>query len=173
MNCSMASDGHRSRKIGASKRDTRRYIPPRAFDKVRSIPAHCRRALYCSFSAPLGIRRSAEGGQPDHKAPTGLHAYTNGALPTGIVQVGIQGSATTVHQLSWRWNDSTQTKGSTMFPNWMPPEHVRTLIALKYPDTCANAVEPSHLFPTDARTYIQHGHEVKLTQKGDTVYPTT
>ena len=115
--------------------------------------------------------RPANGGEPDPDAPTGLHAYTNQALPDGIHQVGIRGSENSVHQLTWRWEDSTQTKVSTMFPRWMPPQHVRTLIALRYPDTRANNIGQNAIYPDYTRTYILHGLEIQLAKSGDTVYP--
>lgn len=112
------------------------------------------------------------GGLPNPASPVGLHAYTNGGLPNGIQQVSIQGSATKVHNLMWRWSNGTATKSSTMFPNWMPPSHVRTLIALDFPDTRQQDVAANLLFPTDTKVRINRGHQINLHKAGDTVYPT-
>jgi hypothetical protein len=114
----------------------------------------------------------AGGGEADHDDPGGLHAYTNEKLPGGIKDVAVTGAATKVHTLTWRWSDSTNTKDSTMFPNWMPPRHVRTLIALAYPDKRAEEIEDKLLSPKAAKTYIQRGMDITLKKAGDTVYPT-
>lgn len=115
----------------------------------------------------------AEGGQADHNDPSGLHAYTNKKLPNTITKVGdTQGTASKVHSLTWRWNDSEVTKVSTMFPTWMPETHVRTLIALEYPNTRDKAVgNDVKLWPEDTKAFIKQGHTITLNKSGNTVYP--
>jgi len=71
--------------------------------------------------------------------PKGMHAYTAaGRLPAGVVQTDRRGARGVVHQIDWHWNGqaATTAKPSTMFPCWMAPDHVRTLIQLSYPDSC-------------------------------------
>ena len=113
---------------------------------------------------------TADGSALDKANPTGLHAYTNGALPAGIQQVTTVGSQNAIHTLTWRWAGKP-TKDSTMFPIWMPPAHVSTLIALKFPDVREGAVDAKKLAPEATRTYISRGLTIKLKQAGDTVYP--
>ncbi len=77
-------------------------------------------------------------------SPEGIHAYTStGALPARVVQVDQWGSKSKVHQIRWHWQGqaATTAKWSTMFPSWMPPTHVRTLIQLSYPDSCAQPLD--------------------------------
>ena len=76
-----------------------------------------------------------------------------------------------INQLN-KWNGSNTTKDSTMFPTWMPVTHVRTLIALKYPETRANPVV-GVLYSENARSYIKHGVKLNLAKSGDTAYTTT
>ncbi len=113
---------------------------------------------------------TADGSALDKANPTGLHAYTNGALPAGIERVTTVGSQNGIHTLTWRWAGKP-TKDSTMFPIWMPPTHVSTLIALKFPDVREGAVDAKKIAPEATRTYISRGLTIKLKQAGDTVYP--
>ncbi|TAM21796.1 MAG: hypothetical protein EPN68_11750 [Rhodanobacter sp.] len=116
--------------------------------------------------------RPVGGGDLDPAAPSGLHAYTHGALPGTVVAVGRQGSAGGIHSLRWRAAGGGATKDSTMFPTWMPAVHVCTLIALKYPAARGSDVE-GPLYAEDTKTYIQHGQDIysRITKSGDTVYP--
>jgi hypothetical protein len=78
-------------------------------------------------------------GPIDPADPVGVHAYTAaGALPHGVQQIDRRGAKGKVHQIDWHWagQAAATAKPSTMFPCWMPPDHVRTLIQLKYPDSC-------------------------------------
>ena len=78
-------------------------------------------------------------GPIDRADPVGMHAYAaSGALPTGVVEVARRGSKGKVHQIDWHWTGqlATTAKPSTMFPSWMPPDHVRTLVQLAYPGAC-------------------------------------
>ncbi|WP_424103106.1 hypothetical protein [Moorena producens] len=59
-----------------------------------------------------------------------------------------------------------------MFPQWMPPTHVRTLIALRFPGTRKEQVEDNLIFKQATETYIQKGLNINLKKSGDTVYPT-
>jgi hypothetical protein len=104
-------------------------------------------------------------------APTGLHAYKDKKLPTGVTGT-VSGNENKVHTLTWHWNGfAGDEKDSTMFPKWMASEHVRTLIALKYREERKTAVPDTALSPTDAKTYITRGTRVELDKSGDTVYP--
>ncbi len=78
-------------------------------------------------------------GPIDPADPVGVHAYTaNGTLPPGVQQVDRRGAKGKVHQIDWHWNGQAAdtAKPSTMFPCWVPPDHVRTLIQLTYPGSC-------------------------------------
>lgn len=78
-------------------------------------------------------------GPIDQADPVGMHAYTaSGALAPGVVEVARRGSKGKVHQIDWHWagQPADTVKPSTMFPSWMPPDHVRTLIQLAYPGAC-------------------------------------
>ena len=119
----------------------------------------------------------ADGGAVNHNAPTGLHAYTNGALPSKIAKDRARGSPADVHELRWYWDvppgrqpAANQMKESTMFPIWMPAEHVRTLIQLEHKSTRASAVEDP-LNRDETEEYILQGHTVPIKKAGDTVYP--
>ncbi|GAA6614515.1 hypothetical protein [Scytonema sp. NUACC26] len=111
------------------------------------------------------------GGQANPEEPSGLHAYNNQELPRGIEIEATEGSNNKVHTLTWRWKTGRKLKESTMFPKWMPKEHVNTLIALKFPETRQTEVQQDRLYPEAARTYIQRGLKIKLARAGDTVYP--
>jgi hypothetical protein len=107
----------------------------------------------------------------DKDDPTGLHAYTDGELPDGVAG-DVLGNENTVHSLRWHWTGhETHVKDSTMFPKWMPAEHVRTLIALQYPTERKAAVAAELLSPTDTKTYITRGTRVVLSKAGETIYP--
>lgn len=112
------------------------------------------------------------GGELDSAHPSGLHAYTDGALPGTVVAVARRGSAGGIHTLTWRAADGEVNKASTMFPKWMSAPHVTTMIALKYPDVRQEAVE-GPLYAEDTKTYIQRGQDIysRITKSGDTVYP--
>ncbi|MCZ0978400.1 hypothetical protein O1L60_01635 [Streptomyces diastatochromogenes] len=73
-----------------------------------------------------------------------------------------------------------------MFPEWMPRDHVRALIALKYfrPGATNGALnlevnnsrnvraeETRPLSAADVEAYILRGHSIDLHKSGDTVYP--
>ena len=78
-------------------------------------------------------------GPIDPADPVGVHAYTaSGALPAGVhadrpARREGQGPP---DRLALERPGRATAKPSTMFPCWMPPDHVRTLIQLKYPDSC-------------------------------------
>ncbi len=102
--------------------------------------------------------------------PTGLHAYKNGGLPKGIEVVETQGSTGKVHGIKWRWQGSTSEKKSTMFPDWMPAEHVNALLALNESSVVGEMAEKG-ISATAVRTYIQHGQKITIKGSGDTTYP--
>lgn len=117
----------------------------------------------------------------DPADPQGLHAYTGGRLPGFVVTqgagLGVEGSTTRVHKLTWRHRDGAKTKMSTMFPDWMSASHVAALCALRYPTdskVVSEDVELTELaVPKSAlETHILHGQEITLAKSGDTVYPT-
>lgn len=140
--------------------------------------------LDAGFRGHLFDAKPVSGGAPDPKSPTGLHAYRGGGLP-GFVQVtATQGSVGQVHGITWQdrnWKpakptDTAPTKASTMFPSWMPESHVAALIALKYPGDTKILSEKVDLLtlgvgPEEIQTHILHGQSIKLTKKGETVYP--
>lgn len=114
----------------------------------------------------------ADGSALDESDPVGLHAYNNGKLPKNIVRDNIEGTENQVHSITWHWKDKKdKTKWSTMFPIWMPVQHVRTLIALDFPAMRANAVDDTELSKEDTKAYIQRGHKFGIAKSGDTVYP--
>lgn len=106
----------------------------------------------------------------DRADPTGLHAYRGGRLPAGVTGT-VTGNPNKVHTLTWNWAGQAQTKQSTMFPVWMPEDHVRTLIALDYVGERATAVPATDIDSSAARTYITRGARISLSKAGDTVYP--
>ncbi|MGH2461062.1 MAG: hypothetical protein ACRDIY_19565 [Chloroflexota bacterium] len=117
------------------------------------------------------------GGAPDKDDPTGLHAYKNGKLPGFVSVQATEGSTSKVHQITWKNKDGDKTKASTMFPTWMPAEHVCTLIALRFPEdtgVVAQKIDLTELAAPkeDVKTYIQHGMDITIAKSGDTVYPT-
>lgn len=117
-----------------------------------------------------------KGGNVAPANPQGLHAYKNGRLP-GFVQVqSTTGSPGRVHEITWRHAQGTTEKKSTMFPNWMPADHVKTLIAVRYADDTSVVKEKIDLGaegirPEDVKKYISRGQDIKLGKSGDTVYP--
>lgn len=115
----------------------------------------------------------------DLKNPQGLHAYlTGGKLPNDVEEAGVEGSKGQVHKLTWKHKGEAKTKSSTMFPSWMPPDHVKTLIVLGYPDDTSMVVKEKidlvnlDISKQDIKTYISHGQDIKLGKSGETVYPT-
>ena len=115
--------------------------------------------------------------------PVGIHAYTaNGELPPGVEVIARRFSKGKVHQIKWHWNGQSAdtAKPSTMFPSWMPPDHVRTLIQLAYPNSCirplatlaglpANASQAAinaKLHADAARRYITRNTDIQLQQLG-------
>lgn len=117
------------------------------------------------------------GGAPDKNDPTGLHAYKNGKLPSFVSVQSTEGSTSKVHQITWKNKQGSGTKASTMFPDWMPADHVSTLIALQFPEdtnVVSEKIELTELAvpKADVKTYIQHGLDITIAKSGDTVYPT-
>jgi hypothetical protein len=117
--------------------------------------------------------------------PVGVHAYSAaGALPAGVVQVARRWSTGKVHQIDWHWAGHVKdpAKPSTMFPSWMPPDHVRTLIQLQYPGACETPLAELAGLPTDAKKaevnaalhsdatkrYITRNTAIELQQLGST-----
>jgi hypothetical protein len=110
--------------------------------------------------------------------PQGLHAYKSGGnLPGDIEEVSTKGSKGQVHLLTWKYKKGNKSKSSTMFPDWMPPDHVKTLIALKFPQDGKVVKDKIDLVklgisPEGVKTYISHGQDINIDKSGDTVYPT-
>ncbi|HET6231817.1 MAG TPA: hypothetical protein VFE05_17205 [Longimicrobiaceae bacterium] len=154
-----------------AKTDEERADKQRRVARARQTIAELGNNLEAGLSGHIFQALPVAGGVADRRAPSGLHGYTNGALPPGIQEVAVEGSKNRVHELTWKWTGAgNPNKDSTMFPVWMPPRHVRTLIALDYPGLRANAVD-GQIFPDSAREYIQHGLDIDIQQVGDTVYP--
>ncbi|MGI8730098.1 MAG: hypothetical protein ACR2LK_08945 [Solirubrobacteraceae bacterium] len=143
--------------------------------KHRSIHKALRTIGLLGKNIKAGLDRHVFDALPVSKAldkadPTGLHAYRGGRLPAGVTGV-VTGNPNKVHTLTWHWGGKAQTKQSTMFPTWMPEDHVRTLIALDYVGERANAVPATDIDSSAARTYITRGARISLSKAGDTVYP--
>jgi hypothetical protein len=115
--------------------------------------------------------------------PVGIHAYTaNGTLPAGVVQVARRFSTGKVHQIKWHWHGqpADTAKPSTMFPSWMPPDHVRALIQLAYPNSCITPLATLAGLPHNAsraainealhsdatKRYITRNTDIALQQLG-------
>ncbi|MDP1850314.1 MAG: hypothetical protein Q8K79_21175 [Solirubrobacteraceae bacterium] len=93
-------------------------------------------------------------GPIDPADPVGIHAYTAaGALPPGVQQIDRRGAKGKVHQIDWHWagQAAATAKPSTMFPCWMPPDHVRTLIQLTYPNSCITPLATKAGLPGNAQ----------------------
>ena len=114
--------------------------------------------------------KPAKGGAVKKDDPSGLHAYDGGSLPSGIEVLETQGSTGKVHGIKWHWKGFEQQKKSTMFPSWMPADHVNALIALK--DKSVTEQLPGLGISSDkVLTYIQRGQEIEVKSKGDTTFP--
>jgi len=86
--------------------------------------------------------------------PVGIHAYTaTGALPPGVQQIDRRGAKGKVHQIDWHWagQAAATAKPSTMFPCWMTPDHVRTLVQLTYPNSCITPLATKAGLPGNAQ----------------------
>ncbi len=107
------------------------------------------------------------GGPIDPADPQGLHAYTDGALPHNVVVTGRTGSLNAIHQITWHWagQAASTAKPSTMFPRWMPARDVRTLIALRFPDTRNHPIDEDRLSAAEARTWIARTQGVITVDK--------
>jgi hypothetical protein len=104
---------------------------------------------------------------------TGLHAYIDKQLPNGVNLLPESKPKNVVHDIEWYKTDVTKKKRSTMFPCDMPKNHVKTLIALKWPQEFG-LVEGALKFPEDTREYIKHGRSFDVRKVGDvnpTFYP--
>lgn len=111
----------------------------------------------------------------DRSSPKGLHAYTDERLPGGVVVASRTGSVNAIHEITWHWagQDAGTAKMSTMFPRWMPPRDVRTLIALKYPDTRERVVDEDELSYGEARKWIARTQgEITVSKIGNGVNTT-
>lgn len=110
-----------------------------------------------------------DGGAINPAVPCGLHAYVGGRLPAGVQTDPFRQlrSNKVVHQIRWNWAGNATTKPSTMFPRWMPPEHVRTLITLAFPVTRRNPVDVSPQEAAAAKRYITKGVPITIVKVGD------
>lgn len=60
--------------------------------------------------------------------PTGLHGYTGGALPAGVIAAS-HGAINSVHQIWWRTAQTgNKCSWSTMFPNTLGRDNIKTLL---------------------------------------------
>ncbi len=157
----------------AKKDETERAYKHRRGARAQQTIALLGNNVRASLQNHIFNAQPVAGGALVPANPTGLHAYTNGALPAAVAAVGRQGSAGRIHTLTWHAAAGGPNKDSTMFPSWMPRPHVNTLIALKYATVRANGVNAGDLDADAAKTYIQHGQNVydRITKVGDTVYP--
>jgi hypothetical protein len=130
------------------------------------------------------------GGSANPEAPQGLHAYLDdkGTLPSGIVEVdkaASVGRKDKVHVITWRYKESRDAKAvkkSTMFPVWMPPNHVLALIALERPENMQGLAvnetknvrtkETDPVTISEIKTHILRGVKINIERSGNTVYPT-
>jgi hypothetical protein len=122
--------------------------------------------------------KPSDGSPVDKDDPVGLHAYTttSGALPEGISQVTVVGNTGRVHGLEWKYNEKEATKRSSMFPKWMPKDHICTLIAIKYNNNesiVKNTIDflEAGITPEQVKTHILQGQEIEIGKKGNTIYP--
>ncbi len=123
-------------------------------------------------------------------SPSGLHAYTNGALPNTIEVVEPGTSTNDVHIIKWRFvgASANKTKKSTMFPKWMNYDRVSALVALQFPtdtELLTDAVNLEELgiqiggdkdgkkgvSKDMVKKYISLGHEITLEKKEENVHP--
>jgi len=97
--------------------------------------------------------------------PKGLHAYTNGNLPAGVVTVATVGDVNEVHVLVWsKTGAAGKCKWSTMFPKYMPVGMICWyLLNKRLPDDFTTAARPA--VPPFAWKAVTVG------QSGDTNYP--
>lgn len=110
-------------------------------------------------------------GEITNNTPKGLHAYTNHELSSKALRCEIFGNENRVHKIVWQWKckPDSQKKESTMFPKWMPDDHVKMLIAIHYPQV----VEQKEISNKESlKTYITHGLTINIEKSGDTIYPT-
>lgn len=132
-------------------------------------------------SIPSKLEKHLFEGHPnagnfDVNSPTGLHAYTNKGFPPKQYTTGegrtkktettnvtheVSGNENKIHTIDWKWDKATSedTKSSTMFPKWMPKNHVIALVAGG--------------LTSKTNEYIKHGLNFNIESKGDTSYPTT
>jgi hypothetical protein len=114
--------------------------------------------------------KPAAGGNADPDNPEGLHGYTGGALPAGVVTVARVGNQNKKHTLTWNWGAGKPNKVSTMFPANIPADRLKTLIGLKYPAWVGGGL-PDPAYPDETRSFILGGRALPFTKHGDTVYP--
>lgn len=99
----------------------------------------------------------------DKDDPQGVHAYIGEELPASVEPVRTEGSPGKVHTIYWQYKGHPieSPKESTMFPKWMPKDHVKALIVLKLNNTSDSNV----------KTYVSHGQDIEVVKSGNTVYP--
>ena len=110
-------------------------------------------------------------GEITNNTPKGLHAYTNNGLSSKALLCRTIGNENRVHKIFWKWksNQDSVEKESTMFPKWMPENHVKMLIATHYP----KVVGQDKIDNTESlKTYISHGLTINIAKRGNTIYPT-
>lgn len=117
------------------------------------------------------LRKHIFVGEKNNGTLTGLHAYVNQALGGNVINVSTEGNVNKVHKITWRWADdnNNNTKQSTMFPKWMPENHVKMLIAIQFPSVIGEQSVP---YSDELRTYISHGLNINIEKRGNTCYPT-
>ncbi len=116
------------------------------------------------------------GGDVNPQDPKGLHAYDDGNLPNFVNVVGTTGSTGRVHSITWRHNQGATNKASTMFPIWMPADHVLALLALGFNQDTVVVTEKLDMAKlgisaSSVKQHIQRGQDIKLGKSGETIYP--
>ena len=109
-------------------------------------------------------------GEITNNTPKGLHAYTNNGLSSNALLCRTIGNENRVHKIFWKWknNQDSVEKESTMFPKWMPENHVKMLIATHYPEVVGQN-EIGNI--ESLKTYISHGLTINIAKSGNTIYP--
>jgi len=117
-------------------------------------------------------------GEGSAQDPKGLHAYTDGQLPNGILLTAGDIKRNCVHNISWKYPPpSAKEKNSTMFPAAMPNNEVKAYIIIR----CFNEIKDKYFGNADINFDKTATHilnkvgltDIKLKHPGDksTVFP--
>ncbi|QJD80329.1 hypothetical protein [Spirosoma rhododendri] len=140
-----------------------RYKQPGATVQLRGGKAKLKHTSANWRGLPQNLQThmmSVDGGQ----APTGLHAYANGALPDGAILLKRVGGINSVHQIWWTTSAGGDTcKWSTMFPANLT-EPMVTAILQKRLSQLGNTVDCSKLG-------LPYSGKIKIESAGATYFP--